>query len=99
MLCPKCHDQVLVPVERQGVEVDYCPGCRGVWLDRGELDKLIEQAASLPPTHSGPSRHETYEERRHNRRDSYRDEDDYREDRGKRRKGMSRFLEDFFDFD
>jgi len=36
--------------ERSGIEIDYCPSCRGVWLDRGELDKIIERnAASLPP--------------------------------------------------
>jgi Zn-finger nucleic acid-binding protein len=33
-------------VDRQGVEIDYCPACRGVWLDRGELDKLLERAAA-----------------------------------------------------
>ncbi|NWG04224.1 MAG: zf-TFIIB domain-containing protein [Syntrophaceae bacterium] len=33
---------------RQGVEIDYCPQCRGVWLDRGELDKIIERSASIP---------------------------------------------------
>ena len=36
----------LVMSERQGIEIDYCPQCRGVWLDRGELDKLIERASS-----------------------------------------------------
>ena len=44
MKCP--IDNVdLVMSERQGVEIDYCPSCRGVWLDRGELDKLIERSA------------------------------------------------------
>jgi uncharacterized protein len=47
--CPSCTDAVLVMTDRQGVEIDYCPACRGVWLDRGELDKLIERAASDPP--------------------------------------------------
>ena len=45
MKCPKCPDAVLVMTERQAVEIDYCPLCRGVWLDRGELDKLIERSA------------------------------------------------------
>ena len=45
MKCPTCPDATLVMSERQGVEIDYCPACRGVWLDRGELDKLIERAA------------------------------------------------------
>ena len=41
MKCPVCKDATLLMSERQGVEIDYCPECRGVWLDRGELDKLI----------------------------------------------------------
>ena len=45
MKCPHCPDTALVMSERQGVEIDYCPRCRGVWLDRGELDKLIERSA------------------------------------------------------
>jgi uncharacterized protein len=44
MKCPHCHDVTLTIAERQGVEIDYCPQCRGVWLDRGELDRLIERA-------------------------------------------------------
>jgi Zn-finger nucleic acid-binding protein len=39
--------------ERQSVEIDYCPTCRGVWLDRGELDKLIERSASAPTAQPG----------------------------------------------
>lgn len=49
--------------ERKGVEIDYCPQCRGVWLDRGELEKLIDRsAASAPPPPS--YRDDRYEERR-----------------------------------
>ena len=48
MKCPNCPDTALVMADRQGVEIDYCPQCRGVWLDRGELDKLIERAAPTP---------------------------------------------------
>lgn len=46
MNCPKCADTLLVMSERQKVEIDYCPVCRGVWLDRGELDKLIERSTT-----------------------------------------------------
>lgn len=46
MKCPTCADSALVMTDRQGVEIDYCPKCRGVWLDRGELDKLIERSLS-----------------------------------------------------
>lgn len=42
MKCPACPETTLLMSERQGVEIDYCPSCRGVWLDRGELDKLID---------------------------------------------------------
>ena len=55
MKCPVCTTVELKMTERQGVEIDYCPDCRGVWLDRGELDKIIERSSSqaaapaLPP--------------------------------------------------
>lgn len=49
MKCPSCVDTLLVMSERQGVEIDYCPQCRGVWLDRGELDKLLDRAATQAP--------------------------------------------------
>lgn len=45
MKCPTCPEATLVMSDRQGVEIDYCPQCRGVWLDRGELDKLIDRSA------------------------------------------------------
>jgi Zn-finger nucleic acid-binding protein len=44
MKCPKCQVDLSIS-DRQGVEIDFCPQCRGVWLDRGELDKIIERAA------------------------------------------------------
>ena len=43
MLCPVCA-VTLVMADRQGVEIDYCPKCRGVWLDRGEIDKIVERS-------------------------------------------------------
>ena len=46
MKCPTCTTADLVMSERQGIEIDYCPTCRGVWLDRGELDKVIERSAA-----------------------------------------------------
>lgn len=45
MKCPNCKDVNLVMSDRNGIEIDYCPECRGVWLDRGELDKIIERSA------------------------------------------------------
>lgn len=47
MLCPTCKTPLTMS-ERQGIEIDYCPSCRGVWLDRGELDKIIERSAAQP---------------------------------------------------
>jgi Zn-finger nucleic acid-binding protein len=48
MKCPICADESLVMTDRQGIEIDYCPKCRGVWLDRGELDKIIERSSAAP---------------------------------------------------
>lgn len=44
MNCPTC-DAILLISNREGIEIDYCPKCRGIWLDRGELDKIIERSA------------------------------------------------------
>lgn len=82
MQCPSCKDAVLVIAERQGIEIDYCPQCRGVWLDRGELDKIIERAAQAWAT---PER-----ERR-----KYEDDDD--DDKRYQRKKRG-FLGELFDF-
>ncbi len=46
MKCPVCVDTLLVISERQAIEIDYCPDCRGVWLDRGELDKIIQRSST-----------------------------------------------------
>lgn len=43
--CPSCADTSLRIAERQGIEIDYCPRCRGVWLDKGELDKIIDRSS------------------------------------------------------
>lgn len=54
MNCPICSVP-LVMSDRQGIEIDYCPKCRGVWLDRGELDKIIERSmAAVPPAPTPP---------------------------------------------
>lgn len=54
MACP-IDGATLVMSERQGIEIDYCPSCRGVWLDRGELDKIIERSAAAEPAAPPPS--------------------------------------------
>lgn len=50
MQCPVCKTKHLVMSERQGIEIDYCPQCRGVWLDRGELDKIIDRSQAEAPS-------------------------------------------------
>ncbi len=90
MYCPVCVEVQLVLAERQGIEIDYCPKCRGVWLDRGELDKLIERTATMmPPAASTGSTQ--YLQPRH---DEYDEHYDHR-----RRKKHRGFLDDIFDFD
>ncbi len=57
MKCPVCPNTDLLMTERSGIEIDYCPHCRGVWLDRGELDKIIERSLNeLPQTGHQASR-------------------------------------------
>jgi Zn-finger nucleic acid-binding protein len=73
-------------MERQGIEIDYCPQCRGVWLDRGELDKLIERSPAEPSFSASGGYRRTVE----------REDDDDDHYRPRRRRS---FLRDFFDFD
>ena len=95
MQCPVDNSTLLLS-ERQGVEIDYCPQCRGVWLDRGELDKLIERESS---DFDDDDRRDRDRYRDHDReyRDRDRDHDgDYRGGYPKRKKKGS--LADLFDF-
>ena len=108
MKCPVCEIPLSIS-SREGVEIDFCPQCRGVWLDRGELDKVIERASAAMAT-AGPARdYERDYDRDHDDRRRYddrrdRDYDDRRryddDDRryGKKRKRRG-FLEDLFEFD
>ena len=93
MKCPVDNAE-LVMSERHGIEIDYCPQCRGVWLDRGELDKIIERAAPQETRRAPePPR---YEERRPEPRYEGRDyrDSDYRQKPQKRES----FLGELFDF-
>ena len=49
MKCPACVSENLIMSERSQIEIDYCPSCRGIWLDRGELDKILDKAVSMQP--------------------------------------------------
>ena len=98
MLCP-VDSTPLVMADRSGVEIDYCPKCRGVWLDRGELDKIIDRAVAQdpapPPAAAAAPPPPPPREAREVREVRYRDDDDDRHYRKKRRES---FLGDLFDF-
>ncbi len=82
MNCPTCKVELKI-ADRQGVEIDYCPQCRGVWLDRGELDKIIDRSAG-----TGAPARETQE--------VYRGDEHRQPYYGKKKKS---FLGEMFDFD
>ena len=113
MKCP-IDGSYLTMTERQGIEIDYCPKCRGVWLDRGELDKIIDRATvSSPPAApvaqptaaphlqgSPQFGNERQDSYRPEGRERRRDHDDYDDDHRHDRKPKRResFLGDLFDF-
>lgn len=89
--------------DRQGVEIDYCPKCRGVWLDRGELDKIIERAAAADPgvnsgaqQHPGTQHYPGYDDDYYKKQ--YPQGGYYNDPRYKHKKKKG-FLGDLFDFD
>ena len=87
MLCPVCHVGLSM-TDRQGVEIDFCPQCRGVWLDRGELDKIIERSAQGAAPVAPPAQQQPH----------YRPDSDYRDDgRYYQKKRKKSFLEELFD--
>ncbi len=106
MKCPNCNETLLM-TERHQVEIDYCPSCRGIWLDRGELDKLMDYAASQnqAPTTARPqerphdNNYHDRSERRHDDRDYRGDSRDSRDYNQRYPKKKKSFLSDFFDFD
>lgn len=92
MNCPVCKESSLVISERQGVEIDYCPKCRGVWLDRGELDKIIERSSEVFDN----DRSKSFDDKRYDEKKYYNDKK-YDDDYYKKNKRKS-FLNDLFDF-
>jgi Zn-finger nucleic acid-binding protein len=112
MNCPACNVP-LAMADRQGVEIDYCPRCRGVWLDRGEIDKIVEREVSaygpMPRREAAPLmpegpfyRDDRDHDRDHDRDRHYGDRDrdgHYRhDDKYRKKKKRESFLEDLFDF-
>ncbi len=90
LVCPKCESPMR-SYERSGVTIDQCTGCRGVFLDRGELERMVDAEGSF------------YEERGFSRKEPVRQERDYRQEYGGQRKPYTKrkkesFLSDFLDF-
>jgi Zn-finger nucleic acid-binding protein len=98
MKCPT-DGETLVMSDRNGVEIDYCPKCRGVWLDRGELDKIIERAgvAPAPQMQSAPQSAPPWGQRRDDGWHGGRDEHGHSRQRPYLKKRES-FLGNLFDF-
>ena len=98
MKCPRCPDAVLEEREREGITVDGCRTCYGVWLDRGELERL-ERRDEPPPRPPEPRHDVRYEPRyEHPRERRYDDDDRYRYGRhGHRKKHWFERLGDIFD--
>jgi Zn-finger nucleic acid-binding protein len=92
MQCPVCKNVNLVMSERQGIEIDYCPQCRGVWLDRGELDKIIDRSAAAPQPARTDDLREAYPSQDHLHHS-------YQHEGGQKKKKRGGFLDDLFDFD
>ncbi len=101
MKCPVCPETNLVMSERQGIEIDYCPNCRGVWLDRGELDKIIERATPQD-TPVEPMQHQTFHQPSPQQYGHYSDKDHYKKHghgygHGQHYKTKKSFLAELFD--
>lgn len=96
MNCPICSVELKI-ADKKGIEIDYCPQCRGVWLDRGELDKIIERSSDVrrDPVVEREERMRKVPPYGHDPRTEYRDDDDNKYNRKKKR---DHWLEDLFDF-
>ena len=97
MKCPNC-EETLVMTERQGVEIDYCPKCRGVWLDKGELDKIVERSASAQSNQELKQNRDNRNKQNNNDDDDDDDEEGGLFNRGRRGNDRGGFLGNLFDF-
>lgn len=99
MKCPVCKDVTLLMADKKGVEIDYCPECRGVWLDRGGLDKLIEKEENYNKEHYGNYSKKDYDEHyndKHYHNDDYYDRD-YKNDKYRHKRKKESFMGEIFD--
>lgn len=103
MDCPVCNNVKLVMSERQGIEIDYCPNCRGVWLDRGELDKIIDKSAeAVSRPAQQPVRNDPYQPQQPQQTHGFghsQPPQGYSRDDYYKKKRKKSFLGDLFDFD
>ena len=86
MKCPKCEMEMKV-TDREGVEIDYCPQCRGVWLDRGELEKIVARTAVAEDHESDFYEDDEYRDERGRGRHGDHEDEEYRDVRGRGRHG------------
>lgn len=99
MKCPVCKDVTLLMTEKNGVEVDYCPECRGIWLDRGELDKIIKRAQGARSAYYEEERREHADDRRREERsyDRKREEERYYKEHRKKKSSPISALSDIME--
>jgi Zn-finger nucleic acid-binding protein len=102
MECPVCKNVTLVMSERQGVEINYCPNCRGVWLDREALDKIIDKSESASQPMAQPVRNDPRQEQQYRFQglDSAQQSDgDAQQQSYQNKRKRESFLGELFDFD
>lgn len=105
MKCPVCTTTDLLMTDRQGIEIDYCPQCRGVWLDRGELDKIIERSAVMPvqqPAEAAQPRYREPEHQPSHMKHGHGNHHGYKQQHGHGHHGQYKkksLLSELFDFD
>ena len=105
MNCPLCIDEVLDATHRHGIEIDICPRCKGIWLDRGELDRLLgddpEPAGAVPAEtprrDDDRDRDRWRDDDRDRDRDRWRDDDRHRKKPKSKKKKLADLLEDILD--
>lgn len=92
MICPRCNTNLQIS-NTHGIEIDYCPNCRGVWLDRGELEKIIERSTQYSTPYSGIGEYNEHHDSHHEKYNH-----DNHHGYGQNPKHKKGFFSDLFDF-
>lgn len=95
MKCPVCKDVTLLMTERKGIEIDYCPECRGIWLDHGELDKMLQQEEKYEKHYQ--KNYEKEERNDYKKHHDYDDDDYYDKKKHSKKRRKESFMGDIFD--